>query len=533
MKTAYRKDYPPDMKQQTFIYGTLILLTASSFNRIIGFTYQVFLIRLIRPEGIGLLNMVYPIYVMILVIASAGVPVAISKLVAEEVARNNWRGANRIFNICFAFLMLSSSFFTLLCLLCAPYLLKYVFPNPKVFNIFLSLLPGIIIVSLCSAFRGYYQGLQQMKPTAVTQVLEQLVRVAAGAALAILLLPRGIEYATVGASTGVIIGEVAGFAAIVTIHLRKRTRFPAGIMSIPIEPLSRSLGRIFNLAVPVTLTRFAATSLMSIDAVLIPLRLQAGGLPLNEATSVFGQFVGISESLLFVPGIITISMATALIPAVSDAIALKNLRLVRTRCEEALRITLLAGLPSALILMLLAEDLCGLIFGYPEAGASLKILALGGPFLYLQQTSTGILQGLGEAFRPFRNLLIASFFKITGIYYLTGLNHLGIKGTAIALAAGYLVMALLNLHDIRRLTQLKPNWFNTLLKPLLATIGMGPVVLSLKSSLYVFTGSEPAATAGALFSGIICYIVLLLVTGGIKIHDLRRLRTAFNSRINS
>jgi stage V sporulation protein B len=252
---------------------------------------------------------------------------------------------------------------------------------------------------------------------------------------------------------------------------------------------------------------------------------------LDEATSAFGQFVGIAMSLLFVPGIITISMATALIPAVSNAIALKNTTLVHARCDEAIRITLLAGLPSAV--MLLAEDLCGLIFGYPEAGASLRILAVGGPFLYLQQTSTGILQGLGEAFRPFRNLIFASFFKIIGIYYLTGLNHLGIRGTAVALVAGYFVMALLNLNDIRRLTRLKLNWHNSLFKPLIATIGMGPTIFLSKHSLYGYTGSAPTATAGALFAGIFCYILLLFLTGGIKIHDLQRLRAAFSSKINA
>jgi stage V sporulation protein B len=393
--------------------------------------------------------------------------------------------------------------------------------------------PGIIIVSVCSAFRGYYQGLQQMKPTAITQVLEQLVRVVAGLFLATLLLPRGIEYAAAGASIGVIIGEIVGFAAIVTIHLQKRTHLPKGISSIPHDPLLRSLDRIFNLAVPVTLTRFVATSLLSIDAVLIPLRLQASGLQLAEATSAFGQFVGISESLLFIPGIITISMSTALIPAVSGALALNDIALVRARCEKAIRITLLAGLPSALILMLLAEDLCGLIFGYPGAGASLRILAIGGPFLYLQQTSTGILQGLGQAFRPFRNLLLASFFKIIGIYYLTGLNHLNIKGTAAALVTGYFIMAMLNLSDIRQLTRLKPDWRKILLKPLIALIGMTPTILFSKQYLLDYTCSEPAATTGALFAGIFCYIVLLLLTGGVRIHDLQRLRTAFNSRINT
>jgi stage V sporulation protein B len=517
--------------KQSFVYGTLILLTASLFNRIIGFAYQIFLIRLIRPEGIGLLNMIYPIYVLVLVMASAGVPVAISKLVAEEVARENWRGANRLFNICFTFLLISSIIFTSLCLLCAPYLIKYIFHNPKVFNIFLCLLPGIIIVTLCSAFRGYYQGLQQMKPTAATQVLEQLVRVVAGLILATLLLPRGIEYAAAGASMGIIIGEVAGFAAILAIYLKKRPHFTEGFSSAPDEPLPRSLGRIFNLAIPVTLTRIVATSLISIDAVLIPLRLQASGLSLDEATSVFGQFVGIAQSLLFIPGIITISMATALIPAISDAIGLKKITLIHARCEEAIRITLLAGLPSAVILMLLAESLCGLIFGYSEAGDILRILALGGPFLYLQQTSTGILQGLGEALRPFRNMVFASLFKITGIYYLTGLSNLGIKGTAAAMVAGYFVMAFLNLRDIQRLTRLKPHWHKIFIKPFIAALGMSPAILLSKSSLYSYTGSELAATIGAFLAGISCYLILLFLTGGIKIHDLLRLRTAFNSNI--
>lgn len=521
------------MERQSFIYGTFVLLAASLLNRIIGFAYQVIIIRLIRPEGIGLLNMIYPVYILVLVIASAGVPVAISKLVAEEVAKNNWRGAKRIFNICFAFLTVSSTVLTILCLLCAPYLIKYVFPNPKTFNIFLCLLPGIIIVSLCSAFRGYYQGLQQMKPTAVTQVLEQLVRVVAGLILATLLLPCGIEYAAAGASMGIIIGEFAGFAAILFIHLKKRPHFPKVFSHAQDEPLQHSLCRIFNLALPVTLTRVVATSLISIDAVLIPLRLQVSGLSLDEATSTFGQFVGIAQSLLFIPGIITISMSTALIPAVSDAVALKNITQVHHRCEEAFRITLLAGLPSSLILMLLSEDLCGLIFGYPEAGAILKILAIGGPFLYLQQTSTGILQGLGEATRPLNNMVISSVLKITGIYYLTGLNNLGIRGTAAAMVAGYFLMAFMNLRDIRRLTQLKPNWSQILLKPMIAVIGMGPTIVISKSFLQSLTGSEPAAATGALFAGIFSYILLLFLTGGIKIHDLIRLRAALNSKIKA
>jgi len=510
--------------RQSFIYGALVLLLGSLFNRAIGFVYQIFMIRIIRPEGIGLFNMVYPVYVMVLVLATAGIPVAIAKLVAEEVARGNLPGAYRIFRICFITLAVSSTIFTILYFFGAPLLLKYVFINPKAYYSFLSLIPGIIIVSLCSAFRGFFQGLQQMTPTALTQSLEQSARVISGLFIAGILLPRGVEYAAIGASLGVVVGELTGLISIIIIYLRNRPRNLPVTAGFPLEPLTSSFGRIFHLAFPVTLTRITSTSLIWADAALIPLRLQSNVISISEATEIYGQFVGISTSLLFTPGIITVSLATALLPAISDALALHNLSLVRARCEQAIRITILAGLPSAVIFLLLAEDLCGIIFGYPEAGASLKILAFGGPFLYLMQTTTGILQGLGKASRPFRNLVFASFFKITGIYYLTGLPQLGIRGTAAALVIGYILTAWLNLTDIRQLTGLNLNLNKCLLKPLVAAAGMGSFILFSHHYLYACTRSAPLATVGAILLGLTAYLVLLILSGGIGGNDLRRFK---------
>lgn len=515
------------MEKKSFVYGALILILGSLFNRVLGFIYQILLIRLIKPEGIGLFTMVYPIYVLVLVIATLGIPVAISKLVAEEFAVNNPRGAYRIFYICFFILLVSSIFFTVLCYLGSPLLLEYVFPNPRVYYIFLSLLPGIIIVSLCSAFRGFFQGLQEMAPTAFTQSLEQTVRVFFGLFFAYLLLPKGVEYAAVGASAGVVLGELAGFLSMLVIYFKYRPRPVFSLPALPVEPLKNSMSRIFGLAFPVTLTRLASSSLLSIDAVLIPQRLQAGGLNLPESTSTFGQFVGIAESLLFAPGIITMSLAISLIPAVSDALALNNLKLVQSRCEDAIRISLLIGLPSAAVFFTLSEELCGIIFGYPQAGTSLRILALGGPFLYLQQATTGILQGMGEASRPFRNLIFASFFKITGIYYLTGLPELGILGTSISFVAGYVIMAWMNIIDIYELIGLKIDCKKYFLKPLLSSAGMGAIILLAKQQTQA-AGESAAGTAIVLAYGILCYFFLLVVSGGVNKDDFMRVKKIFS-----
>lgn len=515
------------MSKQSFVYGALILLAASFVNRIIGFIYQIIIIRLIKPEGIGLFNMVFPIYILVLVVATMGIPVAIAKLVAEEMAKNNVRGAHRIFSISMFYILAFSTLCTLLLVVLAPLLLQYVFPNPKVYYIFLCLIPGIIVVSICSAFRGYFQGLQQMTPTAVTQTLEQLVRVITGLAIAYILLPKGVEYAAIGVSLGVVIGELAGCIAMVLLYFsRKQSPTHAGT----IDSFAHTSYRIFGLGVPITLTRFVSTLLMSADAILIPQRLQAAGLSISEATSVYGQLIGIADTLFFTPTMITIALATALIPAISDALALNNHQLVLSRTSEALRITTVIGIPCAVPFLLLPKEMCGVLFGYPEAGLILGYLAIGGPFLYFQQTTTGILQGLGDAVKPFKNLVIASVFKILGLYYLTAIPSLGIFGAVIALVFSYVVMATLNYLDLKKLIGYRINWSHDVIKPLLASFGMAAIIWQMKLLLLPYSTLLTLVTG--IVVGFVSYLVLLLALGGLHRKDMSRITEIIGRRFN-
>lgn len=514
---------------QSFVYGAFVLLLASLFNRVVGFIYQVLLIHLIQPEGVGLFNMVYPVYILVLVLATAGIPVAIAKLMAEEVARGNIQGAYRVFTVALFWITVNSLFFTTLLLTGIPFL-YYIFPNPKVYYCFMALAPAILIVSLCSAFRGFFQGLQQMVPTAVTQVVEQVVRVITGLSAALFFLPLGIEFAATGISLGVVVGELAGFLLMLSIYFQRRpVSLTPKVFNLPAPWRDVSM-RIFQLAIPVTLTRFVSTAFLSIDALLIPRRLQAAGMNVNEATGVYGQFVGIAEPLLFTPSIVTVSLSTALVPAISDALAKNNLSLVRGRTEEALRLTMMAGLPAVAVFALLPRELCYTVFGYAEAGIALGTLALGGPFLYLQQTTTGILQGLGRAERPLRNLVIASVFKIAGIYYLTALPFLTIRGTAISLCLSYVVMSLLNYRDLKRLIGLRLDLSYCLGKPLAATLGMAAVLWYARKVFMDELGIPRWDLLAVLFCGGLSYVIFLLLLGGLHGHDLRRLVSFFSWR---
>lgn len=508
-----------------FLHGAAVLLVAGVINRILGFIYQIVVMRTIGPEGVGLFSMAFPIYIMVLVLATAGIPLAVAKLVAEEVAKRNLAGAYKILKISLAIVAITSTSLTLFMILGAPFLKTHILPNPKVYYCFLFLIPGITIVSICSVFRGFFQGLQMMTPTAISQIVEQLTRVVTGITIAYLLLPRGVEYAAIGLSLGVVIGELAGFMIMLRIYA---TRKPASTGQYPTQARFKThLYRIFSLAIPVTLTRFVATALLSIQAVLIPKRLVATGMSMSHATSTYGQFVGIAEALLFIPGVVTVSLATALVPAMSDAMALNNSYLVQSRVQEATRITIQVGLPMAAIFLLLSDELCGILFGYPEAGVSLRILALSGPFLYLQQATTGILQGLGEAQIPFKNLVISSFGCLLGIYYLTAIPQLGIKGSALAVGAGYVIMAMLNLFALRRLTGFQMGSRENIFKPLVSATSMSMLIIFLKSTMISNGYSSGMTLLTTLLLGGLAYLCTMIITGGFNQDDLNKFKQIF------
>lgn len=514
--------------RESFVYGAAVLLSASIFNRIIGFIYQIWMVRLIKPEGIGLFNMVFPVYIMLQVLASLGIPVALAKYVAEEKARGNRAAVQRILRQSLIIVIAANLVVYLLFLSLLPWLRSCILPNPDAYLCLLALLPGVFIVSLCSVFRGYFQGLSRMEPTALTQMAEQVVRVCTGLAAAYLLLPRGVVYAALGLAAGVVCGELCGLGLMIYIYLSRRSGRPSNITA-PAAGLWHGARRLLGLGIPVTLSRVVATAILSVEALLIPSCLQWSGLSTDAATAVYGQLVGIAEALLFTPGVITIALATALLPAISEAAATGQWRVLSQRAGEAVRLTIVFGAPAAVFFLMLPRELCGVLFGYPDAGYALQILAFCGPFLYLQQTFTGMLQGLGRADLPFRNLLLASAWKLIGIVLLTPV--LQIQGAAAAISGALILNSLLNYLALKKLL----HWPTPLLrqgqKPFLAGLAAAAAIHLVKSLLWPLLTAHPALNLStALLAGSLVYLLVLLLTGGLTPGELARYASLLRRR---
>lgn len=511
------------VSQRTFLHGAVVLIIAGFINRIIGFLYRIFAVRVVGPEGIGLYEMVIPVYTLLLVVTTAGVPLAISKLVSEHISLGNVREVRKIFRVSMAFLVCAGFISVLLLLAVTPFLVKEVFSDPRVYWCLVTLAPAILITSISSAFRGYYQGLQQMFPPALAQVLEQIVRVAAGVYLAVSLIPMGIEYAVAGLACGTVLGELTGLGVLFLIYASKRRKSGSG------ECLGKTIGTtsiltsIFAFAIPVSLSRLINSLLLTLQAILTPLRLQTAGYTLRQATEIYGQFSGIALALLGLPTIVTFSLATTLVPATSEALTKNNLVLLRLRCKKALQVSLIMGLPAAMVFYLLPKQLCQIIFGTPQAGSPLQILSLGCIFLYLAQTSSGILQGLGEVGIALRNSIAGGVCNVVFVYLLTAVPTYGIRGTALALDIGWVIIAILNLFAVSSLTGLRFNWREFFIIPLFGSVLMGGMLYFTFAFFWSRTANVVLTTVAALAAGGMVYLAFLFLSGIIDKGDIAKL----------
>ncbi|MHB8172134.1 MAG: putative polysaccharide biosynthesis protein, partial [Thermincolia bacterium] len=474
-------------------------------------------------QGIGLVNMVLPIYILAIVLATLGIPLAVSKFVAGELARGDLSRVSIIFRTSLMFLSVSGLFFTVVLYWGAPLLMKYMFTNPQVEKAFMALIPGVFIVSLCSAFRGLFQGLLHMSPTAISQVIEQVVRITTALALASYLLPRGIEYAAMGVTTGLILGELAGLLAMIIIFKGHQKKHPLPQVAFSLPQGVELLRNMFSLAVPVTLSRIVATVILSLEASIIPKRLLVAGYTMEQATVIFGQLTGMAFAIMALPGIITTSLATTLVPAISEAVAQHNHQMLRSRISEALRLTMLVALPSFVTFYLLPTQITDLLFHTPEAGALLQVLSFGGVFYYLQQTTNSILVGQGLAIIPFRNLVIASLLELIGLFYLTGNPALGIKGAAYAVNISFLVVASLNLIAVLKTVGWSIDIRKLLLLPGLSAAVMAVVMYYSYQYLFLLSTSNPLSTVISLILSFKVYLAALFITGAVGHQDIRRI----------
>jgi len=520
---------PPEAQKtgSLFLKGTLVLTVAGMVVKVIGSINWIILSRVLGGEGIGLYQMAFPLYLLALCVSSAGIPVAISIITAEKLAHRDYCGAKRVFFLATAVLAVTGAFFSLLLYIGAGWLIEYRFiRDPRAYYSLIALSPAIFLVTLLSSFRGYLQGWQIMTPTAVSQIVEQVFRVAAMLFFASAFLKKGLEYAAGGASLGAGAGAAAGLIVLLYYYrrLQKSLRLAqenqnAGAIR---ESSASLIRRIAKLALPVSLSSIMLPLVANLDLAVVPVRLEAAGYTVEQATELFGYLTGMAVPLVNLATILTAALATSLVPAVSEAYSQGDLPRVLQRAAAATRLASLVTIPASVALWLLAGPVAVIVYHAPQAGGVIRVLAAGVFLLGLHQVSTSVLQGMSRTSVPVVNMGVSAAVKVILNWWLTALPFLGILGAAWATVADIGLAAALNLYSVYRYTGFIPD-FKGLGKSAAAAIGMGAaIILAYDAAEAAAWGGIPAALA-ALAAGSVVYGAMLLALGGINARDVERL----------
>lgn len=510
------------MKQQSFIAGAFVLTLAGIFSRIMGAMYRIPLSRMLGPEGLGLYELAYPVYSILLAVSLGGVPLAISKLVAECQAAGDLQGTRKVFWTALTILFVSGLSCSLLLFYGAHFVAYSWLKDNRVYYCLVSVAPAVFLVSLMAVFRGLYQGLQLMTPTAVSQVAEQFVRMLTMLGLAYFLLPYGLEYAAAGATFGAVTGGLAGLIYFLIFHFRQGRRRLIGKTGGKSRETCFSIAKkICYFSLPIILGGMTMPFLNMIYASLVPLRLQAVGYTMREATNLYGQLTGMAVTLMNFPTVITSALATSLVPAIARSFALKECSLLAWQIEESVRLTLLVALPASAGLHILSYEICDLLFACPSAGLGLKVLAFGVIFLCLHETVSAVFQGMGQTVLPVKNLFLGAISTMLGILFFTRRAEFALQGIALSTVSGFALACFCDLWFLRRTVNCSFFQARLLIRLGLAVLGMGAVVRTVYDWALCFSLSNGFSLMLAIALGILTYTALLLLFGLLKRRDFR------------
>lgn len=432
---------------QSFMRGTLVLSAAAFINRILGFISGMYIARVLGAEGIGLLMMAHPLVPLVITITELGLPVAISKLVAEAHARGEREKVRRILHISLAVTGVLSIALTTLSLLGSEWIASVLLTDQRAYYAMLAITPIAPIVAVSAVLKGYFRGMQQMRTIAASDVLEHTVQIAIVLALVHLLLPYGVAYAAAGAMAASVVSEAISLLFLaISYKIYGESKLPGETWRRHLKQGRGTLGELLQIGLPTTGQGVVHSLYNTFQPLLITSSLALAGIGTALATKQFGLLAGYAFPLLFMPSFITQSLSTALIPAIGEAAANKNSLLIHERMNQAINLGLLIGAPATLILYEWATPLTTLIYNAPEAGVLLSILA---PMFFLHYFDAplhAILLGLGRAKAMLVNYVIATAFRGISIFVLG--SQMGISGVAYGIGIGIVMQTLLNFLTI-------------------------------------------------------------------------------------
>ena len=505
-------------KASSYLKGATILTAAGFLSRLLGLFFKVPLYRIVGSFGNGIYGNVTNIYNMLLMVSTVGIPVAISKMVSESTAVGDYRGAKDVFRVSTTALLILGAVSSLILGFGAHAIIRLAHWPKESYAAIIAIAPAPFIISVCSAFRGFFQGFQIMTPTAVSQILEQIVRVALGIFLCWYFM-HGLRHDVGKSVGGAVFGATAGgiIAALFLVYvfwifmstyrkkLRKTTRsHPRRWQSI--------LKRLVIIAIPVTLTSVIVSLFATINSFIYVGRLSVAGISAHTATEMFGDFTNV-DTLVNVPLVISSNLAVAMIPAISESFALREKKLMNHKIDLAIRIIILAGLPFCVGMSVLSTAIFRLLFPGSKYGPGmLQVFAYATMFMMLSNTFQSILQSIDRFRVPLVTLSLGIIvFTVTG-WITMAIPAINIYGMGIDYMLTFIYLTVANYACVKKFTGVRIHWRQSVMKPIVSAAVMGLATAAVYNGLYPHIGNVLSMLL-AFIAAVLVYSFMIVFTG--------------------
>lgn len=509
--------------KKSFIRGAAILGVAGLVCKIIGALFRIPLRNMMGVAGMTYYSTVYPYYSTLLVVSSAGLPTAISKLVSERVTLGDYAGARRVFKKSLLLLTGIGLVTTALMFFGADFL-ALVTNCPGSEKSFRALAPALLVVSVMCAYRGYLQGLQQMTGTALSQLAEQVGKLTFSLLLVKLWLPYGYDVAAMGALLGITLSEVLALFVIMVFYSVNQRRMPK-VREVSEKSGGGTIRAILSIAIPVTIGASIMPLTGIVDTLLIKNIMLDTGFSREYADMCFAIFRTDVATIINMPAVLTVALAMSLVPAISEACAKKDVRGTQRVSTMGLKLALIVGLPCAVGLFVVGGEVIDFLYAVTEeelviGTALMQTSSIGIIFLSLVQTMTGCIQGYGKPVVPVMNLAIGAVVKVAVMVVLMYNPAINIQGASISTVACYAVAGILDTIYLLRATKLRISFWDVICKPVVAALGMGVAVYFAGVFLQAHL-SQTVATLGSVAVGVVIYAALAVVLRVFSAEDLK------------
>ena len=513
---------------KSIVAGMTVLGITGIICKLVGVLFSIPLTWLIGADGLGVFQAVFPTYNLLLTVSSAGLPVAVSRMVSHCLAKDDPRNAKQVFKIALSLLTALGCACTILMLAGSAMLAARV-SQPEAQLGFQVIAPCVAIVCMLSAFRGFMQGQQNMMPTAISQLIEQCGKVFVSLPLAYWGARIDIAHGAAGALLGITIVEAAALIYMIALYFRKRSSF-AAIPQLSEEGLiSRNTlaKRLLFISIPITISACIVPLSQFVDSAMLVDRMMATGMTLEQARPVYGLFTGLVIRLINVPTALALAISMSLVPAISSARATEDYATVKRQSDLGLRFAFLIGLPCSIGMSLLSGPIISFFYRETLSAEHLRIsselLAVSSLTVVLftvVQATTSILQGLHYQRIPMYTLIAGVACKIALNYILVGIPGIDIHGAPISSIVCYTVSMVPNLYFVLKYGRMRFNLSGWLIRPGIATLAMGLVVWGMRELLPV----SRVITLAEIAVGVVVYIAVALAVKAVSLDDFRSLR---------